>query len=93
MDQQKFPYQIRSGLATWRLQGTLDVSEASSLNETARSLASNPKVKRLKIEVEPGTRMGLAGFQILTSLFREMSAGGKSVEWSSDTDPYGGRAW
>lgn len=93
MDHQIFPYTLRSGVATWRLAGTLDVSIASALCESAKELGVNPKVKRVKIEVEPGSRLGLAGYQVLKSLAINFEANGKVVDWTTDDGPFGGRAW
>ena len=87
-----YPYKIRSGVATWIIPSGLEVSKAAEFLLAARRLATDPKIKQVRVELPP-TGLPLAGYQILKSVENELSLIGVHFNVSHELSPHGGRDW
>lgn len=87
------PYTVRNGVATWIVDGPLDISGAAELHKVSVTIFKDKRVKCLNVELPEGLGVPLPAFQILHALQRDMRTSGKSCEVSGHLEPLGGRAW
>lgn len=84
---------LRSGKATWTLEGDLTVGRAEEIRQIALTLSSDAAVKSVKVVIPTRNGVPLACFQVLTAFGRTLNAVGKAVEIEGVLQPFGGRAW